>query len=291
MTLPGEVREAARAVLIGPGVRTDVGLKRKANEDSYLSGYPVFVVADGMGGHDAGDRASQAVVAELASLVGQVDVGPEQLADVLDRAQASVGLIADETERGAGSTLTGVIVTVQGGIPHWLVFNVGDSRVSRLRAGALAQLTVDHSVMQQLLDDGLLDPSEIESYPGKNVITRAMGADDSDADYWLHPIVQNERLLLCSDGLSGEVPDDVIRTTLLTTPGAQQAADQLVALALENGGKDNVTVIVLDVLAGGLDPLVDDMTVLSTRHQPEAPDHLNENTVEIPERKGHRGTL
>ncbi len=290
MTLPGELRETAAAVLIGPGVRTDVGHKRKANEDSYLSGFPVFVVADGMGGHDAGDRASQAVVEQLSSLVGQGGVGPDELAEVLDRAQAAVGLIADETERGAGSTLTGVIVTMQGSIAHWLVFNVGDSRVYRLRDGELAQLTVDHSVMQQLLDDGTLDPADIEAYPGKNVITRAMGADDSDADYWLHPIVQNERLLLCSDGLSGEVSDAVIRTTLLTTPGAQAAADALVELALQNGGKDNVTVIVLDVLAGGLDPLVDDMTVLNTRHQPDAPE-LNENTVEIPARKGHRGSL
>ena len=290
MTLPGELREAAAAVVIGPGVRTDVGLKRKANEDSYLSGFPVFVVADGMGGHDAGDRASQAVVHELSSLVGQEGVGPDELAEVLDRAQAAVGLIADETERGAGSTLTGVIVTMQGSIAHWLVFNVGDSRVYRLREGELTQLTVDHSVMQQLLDDGTLDPADIEAYPGKNVITRAMGADDSDADYWLHPIVQNERLLLCSDGLSGEVSDDVIRTTLLTTPGAQAAADVLVSLALQNGGKDNVTVIVLDVLAGGLDPLVDDLTVLNTRHVPGSPE-LNETTVEIPARKGHRGAL
>jgi len=290
VTLPGEVRETAPAVLIGPGVRTDVGLKRKANEDSYLSGFPVFVVADGMGGHDAGDRASQAVVHELSSLVGQEGVGPDELAEVLDRAQAAVGLIADETERGAGSTLTGVIVTMQGSIAHWLVFNVGDSRVYRLREGELTQLTVDHSVMQQLLDDGTLDPADIEAYPGKNVITRAMGADDSDADYWLHPIVQNERLLLCSDGLSGEVSDDVIRTTLLTTPGAQAAADVLVSLALQNGGKDNVTVIVLDVLAGGLDPLVDDLTVLNTRHVPGSPE-LNETTVEIPARKGHRGAL
>ena len=287
--MPAEAHEAAAAVVIGPGVRTDVGLKRKANEDSYLSGFPVFVVADGMGGHDAGDRASQAVVQQLSALVGQNGVGPQELADVLDRAQAAVGLIADETERGAGSTLTGVIVTMQNGLAHWLVFNVGDSRVYRLRDGELVQLTVDHSVMQQLLDDGILDPSEIDSYPGKNVITRAMGADDSDADYWLHPIVQNERLLLCSDGLSGEVSDDVIRSTLLSTPGAQAAADTLVSLALENGGKDNVTVIVLDVLAGGLDPLVDDMTALNARQRADT--EIEENTVEIPERKGHRGAL
>jgi protein phosphatase len=288
--VPGEGREAA-AVLIEPGVRTDVGRKRKANEDSYLSGFPAFVVADGMGGHDAGDRASQAVVAVLSTLVGREDVAPEDLAGVLDNAQAAVRLIADETERGAGSTVTGVIVTSQSGIPHWLVFNVGDSRVYRLREGEFTQLTVDHSVMQQLLDDGMLDPADIEAYPGKNVITRAMGADDSDADYWLHPIVQNERLLLCSDGLSGEVSDDVIRATLLSTSGAQQTADALVALALENGGKDNVTVIVLDVVAGGLDPLVDATTILSAQPRVAEPEYLNENTVEIPDRKGNRGAL
>lgn len=285
MTVPGDADGAVRTVVIDPGVRTDVGLKRKANEDSHLSGYPVFVVADGMGGHDAGDRASQAVVQQLSALVGRDGLQPEDLAAVLDRAQAAVGLIADETERGAGSTLTGVIVTHQGGLPHWLVFNVGDSRVYRLRDGELVQLTVDHSVMQQLLDEGTLDPSEIDSYQGKNVITRAMGADDSDADYWLHPIVQNERLILCSDGLSGEVTDEVIRSTLLATPGAQAAADALVELALQNGGKDNVTVIVLDVVAGGIDPLIDDLTAVNSRQQPD----LNENTVEIPERRGPRG--
>lgn len=273
-------------MLIDPGVRTDVGHKRKANEDSYLSEYPVFIVADGMGGHDAGDRASQAVVAELSTLAGQQHVGPAELAEALNRAQNAVGLIADETARGAGSTLTGVIVTVQGGTPHWLVFNVGDSRVYRLRDGELSQLTVDHSVMQQLLDDGVLDPSEIDAYPGKNVITRAMGADDSDADYWLHPIVQNERLLLCSDGLSGEVPDELIRSIMLSTPGAQAAADALVTRALEHGGRDNVTVIVLDVVAGGLDPLVDDLTVSMGSRDSE----IDENTVEIPDRKGTSGT-
>ncbi len=289
MALPAEQREAA-PVVIDPGVRTDVGRRRTANEDSYLCGFPVFAVADGMGGHDAGDRASQAVVHELAALVGQHGVGPDELTEVLARAQAAVGLIADETERGAGSTLTGVIVTMKGSVAHWLVFNVGDSRVYRLRGGELAQLTVDHSVVQQLLDDGILDPADVEAFPGKNVITRAMGADDSDADFWLHPIVQNERLLLCSDGLSGEVSDEVIRATLLATPGAQAAADVLVSLALQNGGKDNVTVIVLDVLAGGLDPLVDDLTVVTTRHVPADPD-LNETTVEIPARKGHRGAF
>ncbi len=284
MTTLGERPATAPVVVLGEGVSTDVGHKRKINEDSYLVGYPIFAVADGMGGHDAGDRASQAVVQQLRALVGTTDMGPQSLAVVLDKAQEAVTAIADETERGAGSTLTGVAVSYQGGLPHWLVFNVGDSRVYRLRDGELRQLTVDHSVMQQLLDEGTLAASEIESYVGKNVITRAVGADDSDADYWLHPIVQGERLVLCSDGLSGEVDDAAIRTTLLTTPNAQAASRSLVDQALANGGKDNVTVVVLDVIAGGLDPELDDLTVVSARA--EEPADLDSTTVEIPARRG-----
>ena len=286
MTANGDGRGA---VVLGIGVRTDVGLRRKANEDSHLVGYPVFAVADGMGGHDAGDRASQAVVEQLAVLVGQTAIGPQELADALDLAQTAVVSIADETDRGAGSTLTGAIVSAQNGVPHWLVFNVGDSRVYRLREAELSQLTVDHSVVQQLLDSGELAPADLEAYQGKNVITRAMGADDSDADYWWHPIVQNERLMLCSDGLTGEVSDEAVRSTLLSTADAQLAADRLVQLALANGGRDNVTVIVLDVLAGGLDPLIDELTVESTREQDD--DHLTADTVEIEVRRGNDGAL
>ena len=278
------------AVVIRSGSSTNVGLKRKANEDSMLVGYPIFAVADGMGGHDAGDRASQTVVYELSALVDQPVVGPDGLAAVLARAQAAVNLIADETERGAGSTVTGVVVTLSEGVPHWIVFNVGDSRVYRLRDGELMQLTVDHSLVQQLIDDGRLDPAEREDYVGKNVITRAMGAEDSDADYWMHPIVQNERLLLCSDGLCGEVDDVAIRTALLSHPDPQLAAEALVQLALDAGGRDNVSVIVLEVVVGGQHPLVDEETVTSLRRRSQAPDDLNANTAEIPTRKGRSGT-
>jgi PPM family protein phosphatase len=277
-----------QSLVIDHGATTDVGLKRKANEDSFLVGYPLFAVADGMGGHDAGDRASQAVVGELRALVGAVGVGPEELAVVLERAQSAVGHIADETERGAGSTLTGVVVTVLDERAHWLVFNIGDSRVYRVRDGELAQLTVDHSVAQQLIDEGTLDRADLADFQGKNVITRAVGADDSDADYWMHPIVQNERLMLCSDGLSGEVTDEQILAIMLATPGAQAASDALVAEALANGGRDNVTVVVLDVVAGGLDPDVDDATRDRSIGTPEPAD-FDGTTVELPMRRGSRG--
>jgi protein phosphatase len=278
------------AVVLGIGATTDVGHRRQANEDSYLTGYPVFAVADGMGGHDAGDRASQAVIHELSSLVGAGDIKPDTLVAVLELAQARVVAIADETARGAGSTVTGVAVSLYEGVAHWLVFNIGDSRVYRLREGVLTQLSVDHSLVQQLLDTGQLAPAEVAGFRGKNVITRAVGADDSHADYWMHPIVQNERLLLCSDGLTGEVSDDEVRNLLLTIPGAQPAADALVQCALRNGGRDNVTVIVLDVLVGGIASELDEQTVLSNRRAAAANENASADTVEIPIPKARRGT-
>ena len=286
MTKRGATGSDKPTVVIRSGSTTDVGRKRKANEDSMLVGYPIFAIADGMGGHDAGDRASQTVVYELSALVDQPLVGPDGLAAVLARAHAAVGEISDESERGAGSTVTGVVVSASEGVAQWIVFNVGDSRVYRLRDGELVQLTVDHSLVQQLIDDGRLDAAERHEYEGRNVITRAMGADDSDADYWMHPIVQNERLLLCSDGLCGEVDDVAIRATLLAHSEPQAAADALVQLALDNGGRDNVSVIVLEVVVGGQHPLVDDETVTSIRRSSQARDDLNAKTVEIPTRKG-----
>jgi protein phosphatase len=284
-------REPPPAVVLDAGATTDVGLRRKANEDSYLAGYPIFAVADGMGGHDAGDRASQAVIQQLATLVGKRDIQPETLVAVLETASVSVAAIADETERGAGSTVTGVAVSMHDGTAHWLVFNIGDSRVYRLHEGLLSQLSIDHSLVQQLLDSGELAPADLAAFQGKNVITRAVGADDSDADLWMHPIMQNERLLLCSDGLTGEATDDEIRELLLATPGAQPAADALVARALSNGGRDNVTVVVLDVLVGGIAQVVEEETVLSSRRAAELDANASADTVEIPidREPGERG--
>jgi protein phosphatase len=282
-------REPPPAVVLDAGAATDVGLRRKANEDSYLTGYPIFAVADGMGGHDAGDRASQAVIQHLSTLVGARAILPETVVAALEGARLSVAAIADETERGAGSTVTGVAVSVHEGTAYWLVFNIGDSRVYRLRDGLLAQLSVDHSLVQQLLDSGELAPGDLATFRGKNVITRAVGADDSNADYWMHPIVQNERMLLCSDGLTGEASDEEIRELLLATPGAQPAADALVGRALANGGRDNITVVVLDVLVGGIPPSFDEETVLSHRRAAQNDENATADTVEIPVRKAPRG--
>jgi serine/threonine protein phosphatase PrpC len=242
---------AESALVLDVGARTDVGLRRAANEDSLLVGAPLYVVADGMGGHAAGDLASQAVIAGLRPLVGADDLSVDALLAALADAQYSVRIIADANERGAGSTVTGIASVVHDGAPHWIVFNVGDSRVYRQRGGMLAQLTVDHSLAQELVDSGALLPADVPDYRGRNVITRAVGADHSEPDHWLYPVQTGERLVLCSDGLSGELSDPAINRVLSAASTAQQAADALVERALTNGGRDNVTVIVVDVLSGG----------------------------------------
>ena len=247
-------------LLISAGARTDVGRRRSVNEDSLLAEFPVFLVADGMGGHEAGDRASAAVVEAFRPLVGREDLVPADVVRAIARAHELVHEISAGTDRGAGSTVTGVVVVQQDGTRRWLVFNLGDSRVYRLLGDELEQLTVDHSVAQELVDQGRLRREEMASYEGRNVITRAVGADQSDADYWLMPIVTGERILICSDGLTGEVADAALRAGLALSGATQQTADVLVDQAVRNGGRDNVSVVVLDVVSGGGDPDLDHET-------------------------------
>jgi PPM family protein phosphatase len=241
----------ASVTLVFSGL-TDPGVKRTANEDSFLAESPVFLVADGMGGYEAGDRASGAVVEAFRSHVR----GPgyptlDDVRDALVAAESGVADVAASTKRGAGSTVTGVVLVEHEGIPHWLVFNVGDSRVYRHEAGDLEQLTTDHSLGQELIDQGKLAREDLNSYGERNVITRAIGAADSTADSWLMPVTNGERLLVCSDGLHSELDDESIRATLTMSGRPESAADALVQRAKLAGGRDNVTVIVIDVISGG----------------------------------------
>ncbi|MFJ6533811.1 PP2C family protein-serine/threonine phosphatase [Microbacterium sp. NPDC091662] len=247
------------SVVLNVASLTDTGLKRTANEDSVLDASPVFVVADGMGGHEAGDRASAAVVAAFEPLRGRA-VEIDDVRDALSRAAAVVEDIAAEHKRGAGSTVTGVALLEHEGTPHWLVFNVGDSRVYRHHGNELVQLTIDHSLGQELVDAGELRAEDLASFSQRNVITRAIGAPDSTADSWLLPVVDGERLLLCSDGLSGEVSDEAIRATLTMNGRPETAATALVRRALQAGGRDNVSVVVIDVVSGGARTRPDDST-------------------------------
>lgn len=254
------VPTAARPLQLSAGARTDRGLRRAANEDAYLAEYPVYVVADGMGGHDAGDRASAAVIDAFRPLLGRHDLTPADVTEAVRAAHRAVSAIARRSPRGAGSTLTGVVAIAQGEARRWLVVNIGDSRVYRLLSNRLDQLTVDHSVAQELVEAGRLTRDGMSTYQGRNVITRAVGDDASEADYWLLPIVTGERLLICSDGLSGELPDEALRAGLSLGGATAQTAHTLVGQAVERGGRDNVTAIVVDVLAGGVPPSTDDVT-------------------------------
>lgn len=231
---------------------TDTGRKRSANEDSLLADGPAFVVADGMGGYESGDLASAAVVGAFADhLTGNRFGVFEEVQAALLAADDRVEVVASSTNRGAGSTATGVVLVSHGDRPHWLVFNVGDSRVYRHLGNELEQLTRDHSLGRELVDSGQMREEDLATFADRNVITRAIGAADSLADSWLVPVVTGERLLLCSDGLHGELDDEAIRAVLTMSGRPESAAQVLVERANDNGGRDNVTVIVIDVIAGG----------------------------------------
>jgi protein phosphatase len=232
------------------GTATDVGRVRTLNEDSLLAVPGLFVVADGMGGHAAGEVASQLAVAEFSRLAEQPAVRAEDVAEVVRRANDHILIAGAERgdRRGMGTTLTGVGVVGSDRGEELAVFNVGDSRVYRLTEGQLHQLTVDHSAVQELVDAGRLTAQAARSHPRRNVVTRSLGTDPAPApDVWLVQPVAGDRFLVCSDGLTGELEDADIAELLASSPDPQAVADQLVHQAVDAGGHDNVTVVVLDV--------------------------------------------
>ena len=237
---------------LGWGVASDVGAVRETNQDSYCVEAPVFVVADGMGGQSAGDAASREAVAAMMVLAGRVPITGDMLRTALADARDRIGKIAVDHGRPPGTTLTGVIVTEENGSPYWMVVNIGDSRTYRLDGHGFGQITKDHSAVQELIDSGEIDAASANFHPIRNIVTRALLADVSyPADLWELPIVCGDRILVCSDGLTREVSDAEIADLLTNVRDPQQAADQLVRRAVEAGGHDNITVIVLDAVATG----------------------------------------
>lgn len=232
------------------GAATDIGRKRQLNEDSFLAESPFFVVADGMGGHAAGDVASAAVVTRLAEAVSTDFTEPVTVIDALRAATDDITMADDVDELGVGTTVTGAVLTLQGGDPYWAVFNIGDSRVYQFESGRLRQVTTDHSVVQELVDAGLLSREDAEFHPDSNVITRAVGFNvEPFADFWMLPLRPGLRLLICSDGLTREVDDARIEERLAESAPPQDTAAELVADALHGGGRDNITAVIVDVLA------------------------------------------
>lgn len=238
------------------GYGSHVGLRRELNEDSFVVTDRLFAVADGMGGHEAGEVASSLAVQALAqgweSYAGQV--GEREIGQFLDDADQR---IRSATDSKAGTTLTGAVVVEAEdnatgedtqGQWQWLVFNIGDSRTYLLSDGALIRLTRDHSQVQELVDSGMITAEEMHSHPHRNVITRALGAGDSwGADFSKATVQPGQRLLVCSDGLTGELTDEEIGRILNAGRNVQDTVDWLIHQALRQGGRDNVTVVLVDV--------------------------------------------
>jgi serine/threonine protein phosphatase PrpC len=230
------------------GCGTDRGLHRELNEDSYIAADPVFAVADGMGGHEAGEVASGMCVRALAAIpqltTGERSVTAAILQQYLVQADYS---IREATGARAGTTLAGAVVVEHLGMPYWLVVNIGDSRTYRLSQGKFEQISVDHSEVQELVDAGEITPGQARTHPRRHVVTRALGTgDETEADYWLLQVRDGDRVLVCSDGLTGELTDEDIYQIVSKVQHPQRAADELIKAALRSGGRDNITVIVVD---------------------------------------------
>ena len=261
-------------VTFSVSAHSDRGAVRRINEDSYLVAAPLFVVADGMGGHAFGDRASQTAVAAFAESIEPGHPAQAQLVvDTIKAAnEAVLGLAGEADGALSGTTLTGVAFVDVGSTDnyHWMAFNVGDSRTYSWDGRSLTQLSIDHSAVQELVDLGQITKLEAERHPNRNVVTRALGADDIvDADVWLLPARARQTFLLCSDGLTKELDDDEIARIIVFHDSEQlretdglpiSLAERLVSAAIAAGGSDNVTVVVVEseLVGAGAPPSDDD---------------------------------
>jgi len=230
------------------GAATDVGRVRRHNEDSVLADRTVFVVADGMGGHAAGEVASRIVTTTLGELADLPVRRREDLVSALALANRRIleSVAKHPEQTGMGTTAAGLAVVQAGGSDHWAVFNVGDSRVYRFVDGQLRLVTVDHSEVRELIDAGLITEEESARHPLRNVVTRSMGSESlPTADIWVFPPHAGERFVICSDGLSNELSTERIREIVASHDDPQACAEALVAAGVESGGRDNVSVVVV----------------------------------------------
>lgn len=252
-------------MMIEMGAATHVGRVRRVNEDSYLAHQPLAVVADGMGGHARGDLASARAIEGFATLATAEHLKLEDIQHAIANANDSIlaEAAASPEKHGMGSTLSGVAMVEYGGSPHWIVFNVGDSRVYRIAAGEAIQLTVDHSEVAELVARHEISPEEARTHPLRHVVTRSLGVDPfPPPDLWIFPpSPAGDVFLACSDGLTNELSDDQIAAIVTAARSPRDAAAQLVGAAVEAGGRDNVTAV-LAVLPP--DDVEDELSVSTT---------------------------
>ncbi|MBF0815894.1 PP2C family protein-serine/threonine phosphatase [Microbacterium paludicola] len=242
------------AILTWAGV-THRGRKRDINQDALLTAYPLFVVADGMGGHIGGEIASASAIDRLQRMVGKGPVSPEAIEKALIKAVRDIGEHPETTDEGTGTTVTGVYLDITEEDATWVALNIGDSRVYIQRDDALAQVTTDHSLVQELVAAGRLSPEEAENHPYGNVITRAVGPSEGAVpDYVRLDVRDGDRFVICSDGLTKELTDYGILHFLRLHDDPQDAVEAMLEAALENGGRDNITIVVLNVAVPGQGP-------------------------------------
>jgi serine/threonine protein phosphatase PrpC len=231
------------------GGATDVGRVRKMNEDYVLVSDLLYAVADGVGGHQAGEVASQTAIETLADAFDEPTT--EGLVAAIKAANEAVWRLAQDNaeRRGMGTTITAVALVEDDAEEHLAIVNVGDSRAYLFRSSELAQISEDHSLVEELVRKGQLTHEEAQVHPQRSIITRALGMEpEIEVDYWQLVPYRGDRILLCSDGLTNEVSDDRIASALRQVRDPQEAARELVRQARDHGGNDNITVVVVDVV-------------------------------------------
>jgi protein phosphatase len=244
-------------------VRTDVGRQRRSNEDSSFASAPVFVVADGMGGAQAGEVASQMVVEAFADGVPAEGTPEERLSMVVQRANKEIHerSRSEAASAGMGTTVTAAYLDED----SVALAHVGDSRAYLLRDGELSRLTEDHSLVEELLRGGKLTEEEALEHPQRSVITRALGIEPIvEIDTWTYPLRPGDVVLLCSDGLTSMLSEQQVQQVLVETQDLGEAGDRLIAEANEAGGRDNITVVLFRVeRASSAEADVDQPTIIS----------------------------
>ena len=227
------------------GSRTDIGCVREHNEDSLCVAPPLFVVADGMGGHAAGEVASEIAVEVISELAPQT-LDADALCAAVEQANLAIIQAAHQGRgrKGMGTTCTAAMVEGQ----RMIIAQVGDSRAYLFHEGKLSQLTRDHSLVAELVEAGEITPEEARFHPRRSAITRALGSDPrTSPDLYDFGVSAGDRLLLCSDGLTSMLSDKEIADIMAKTDDPQRCASRLVSAAIAAGGLDNVTVIVVNI--------------------------------------------
>ncbi len=236
------------------GSATDAGMLRATNEDCALAERPIFAVADGMGGRASGEVASSIAVGVLRRLCGPATTDVASVLEAVTAANDAIVSAAVDEHAGMGTTLTGIALVDDRGQEQWLAFNVGDSRVYRLYSGRLEQLTKDHTEAEELVAAGALTPDQRRGHPSSRRLTRVLGIGPAPAvDSVLFYPTPGERLLLCSDGVHGELDDQAIRFCLEEPGPAAEVAQRVVRAALAAAGRDNLTAVVVDVVDANVD--------------------------------------